>query len=300
MTMPDPRRTGTDPAHIWAICAAVAHASERDGFALLAGDFYTGLRLPSRTASRAVRTALTRVGYDVIGDGSRELVIRGWSATGLEARLTAMRAVLHKLATGPGMAAVPVLEEFRRLPAASLPGQATTRQLVIEAGQGLREWIFATSGVHAPCDPLARPADPAIVLRLSAAWRAEEAIEDLAGRQLRVARHATGLYPSLRSRMSHDSARDTAIRRAGVVFHLRGQVAQDSAPLLASASWPAAAIAGPAAPSRPDRAAGREARPACDFPVSGPPPLRLVPRPGDRPQGRDFPAGPAGRRPGLA
>ncbi|HEY1619268.1 MAG TPA: hypothetical protein VGG25_16730 [Streptosporangiaceae bacterium] len=298
MTMPDPWRNQTDPKHIWAICAAVAPTSERDGFALLAGDYYTGLRLPSRAASRAAHTALTRVGYDVIRGSGRELVIRGWSTAGLDARLTSMRAVMHQLATGRGTAAVSVLEQFRRIPAGSLPGRSAQRQLVREAGQGLREWVFAVSGVHAPCDPLARPADTGIAVRLSAAWRAEEAIEELASRQMRVAAHATAIYPGLRQQMSHDNARDTAIRRAGVVFHLRGDVAQDSTGLLAVFSRPAAALlAGPGELPGRSRTAGRAGAAAGDFPVPGPPPLRLAPRPGGRPQGRDFPAGPARRRP---
>jgi hypothetical protein len=43
-----------------------------------------------------------------------------------------------------------------------------------------------------------------------ATTRLEEAIEELAARQVRVAANALALYPVLRQEMSHDIARDSA------------------------------------------------------------------------------------------
>ena len=75
---------------------------------------------------------------------------------------------------------------------------------------------MATSGIHARCDPRARPADIGAALRLSATWQAETAIDELAARHLRIAVHAVALYPELRHQESHHSARDLAIHRAEI------------------------------------------------------------------------------------
>ena len=76
------------------------------------------------------------------------------------------------------------------------------------------------SGIHAPHDPAVFPADRGNALRLRAARALETAIDDLVERHLRVAGHALPLYQSLRLRTTEDQAKDTAIRRASVMYHL--------------------------------------------------------------------------------
>ena len=195
--------------------------------------------MPTRAGARNAEAALSRVGYQVVRTTDHRrgghLVVRGWSADGLEARLIAMRAVLEQLASDPGSTAMKALDRLGGLPAAALPDRAGQRQLSRQAATQLLRWIFTTSGIHAPHDPLARPADAGCALRLSTAWRLEEAIEDLAARQVRVAADALAQYPVLRQQMGHDSARDIAVRRASVAFHLSGRVAQDTTQILGNA-----------------------------------------------------------------
>lgn len=240
MPTPDQNPTGADHAHIWAICAGAGPTRDRHGTALLAGA-RDGIHvyMPTRAGARDAEAALSRVGYQVVrttGHGrGGQLVVRGWSADGLEARLIAMRAVLEQLASDRGSTAMKALDRLGGLPAAALPDRAGQRQLSRQAATQLLRWIFTTSGIHAPHDPLARPADPGCALRLSTAWRLEEGIEDLAARQIRVAADALAQYPVLRQQMGHDSARDVAIRRASVAFHLSGRVAQDTTQILGNA-----------------------------------------------------------------
>jgi hypothetical protein len=308
MTARDPYPSGVDPCHIWAVCAAAAPGHDPAGTAVLAGGRDAArVYLPARAAARAAQAALSRVGYQVAraagSSRGRQLLVRGWSAGGLEARLTAMRAVLEQLAADPGSAATMALDQLRRVPAAELPAAAGQQQLTWQAGEQLRRWIFAASGIHAPHDPLARPADTGCALRLSAAWRLEEAIDDLAARQLRVAGRALALYPALRQQIGHDSARDTVIRQAGITFHLSSPIAQDTTPLLRNAGR--APGLGASAPAQPAPAASPSARPGTwpgprAAPVTGTPagPASSPPSTAAaRPRGRNFPSGRAGGRP---
>jgi hypothetical protein len=157
---------------------------------VIAGENYGArVSLPARPAARTAREALARVGYQVAPDTAsrreRGLTIYGWSAHGLDSRLTAMRAVLSKLGSEPGWTAATTLDQLAGLPETALPDEAGRQQLIRDAAQRLRGWISAASGIHAPCDPLARPADAGCGFRLSATWRAEEAIDDLAALALR-------------------------------------------------------------------------------------------------------------------
>ena len=82
-----------------------------------------------------------------------------------------------------------------------LPSQIDQRLVVERAGQRLRTWISRTSGIHAPRDPRALPADPRCAFRLAATSRAEEVIDYLAERHLQLAELAVGFYPQLRQRL---------------------------------------------------------------------------------------------------
>ena len=307
----DQHPSGLDPSHIRCVCASARPARDRQGTALLTGG-RDGIHvyLPARVGARNAHAALSVVGYGVVrttdDSQGRHLLVRGWSAEALEARLIAMSSVLEQLAANPGSTATSALDRLGTLPAAALPDRAGQRQLSRQAAVQLLRWIFATSGIHAPHDPLARPADAGCALRLSAAWRLEEAIEELAARQVRVAANAFVLYPALRREMGHDSARDTAVRQASVVFHLSSRVVQDTTRILGNARQTrgagmsrqnAAAIR--ALPSsrrgiRPEAQAARiypltDARPS--------PALDRPPRAAARSRDRNFPSGRAGRHP---
>ncbi len=293
MTASDSYPAGIDPVHVRTIATAAVPDGQRDGTVLLVGGQYAArVYLPTRSAAQAAHAALRRVGYQVGRTGSlrgRDLIIAGWSAEGLESRLTAMRAVLQKLAAEPGAAAVAALDQLGRLSAAALPGQAGQRLLIHQADQQLRAWIADTSGIHAPCDPRARPADPGCALRLNATHRAEEAIDDLAARHVQVAELAVALYPALRQRMDHDSASDFAVRRAGVAFHLSQQLAQDITPLLRGSGH---------TPGRRDR--GQAPGPGCGLPGNSRLPACRFRRLPGHPPPEERPARAAGTSPPAA
>jgi hypothetical protein len=230
----DPYPAGLDPAHIVAICT---HASGgRPGLAAGARDGMC-VCLPARRAARSARAALARVGYRVTADSGshgRDLVVTGWDAAGLESRLAAMRAVLHQLAENPSPTARAVIERSRGLPGGAQSPRSGLGVLD-EARAGLRSWVFARSGVHAPRPPAVLPADVASTLQLGMAGVLELAIDGLIECHLRVAGHALALFCSLREQMDAGRARDEAIHWAGITFHLGGTCAQDSTPLLQGA-----------------------------------------------------------------
>jgi hypothetical protein len=299
MTTPDTYLSQVDPSHIWTICVRAAPPGHRDDhMTVIAGEQY-GARayLPTRSAARAAHAALTRVGYQAVpATGARhhlDLTIYGWSAQGLEARLAAMRDVLSKLTGQPGSTAATALDHLAQLPVTALPGQAGQEQLVRQAGEQLRDWIFATSGIHAPCDPLTRPADASCALRLTATWRAEHAIDDLASHHLRITSHAVALYPGLRQTRTHDSARESAVRQAATAAHLTRHHTHGTTPVLhsgvtgpGSPPWAAAEIAARI------RTATREfpATPTADTPATRQPSL-----PQASPRGRTLPVGRPGQ-----
>ena len=310
MTAPDPGERGLDPAHILSVISRAAQDQPAPALAIAAPD---GLRvcLRSRRAASNASVALTRVGYQVArldGTGLRNLLVTGWSTEGLESRLSAMRAALHRLAAAPSATAAAALDPLGRLPAAALPDQDGQHRLIRQAGKQLRAWISATSGTHAAYDPRAWPADPGCALRLVATRRAEELIDDLALRHLHVTALAVALYPSLRQRMTHDAARTTAVRRAEMAFHISRELGQDLTPFLRGASREprratSRSSAPPATPPTARATAGdrpllraSQEFPAADrqiSPTSRPPSTRGA----THPRGRIFPSGrPSQRR----
>ena len=249
MTAPDLRERGLDPAHILSVTSQAITGRGQAGLAIAASD---GIRMcfRSRQAASKASAALARVGYQVTRTGGsrrRDLLVTGWSAGALESRLDAMRAVLYQLSGNPAATADTVIERFRSLPAGS-PARRDT-SLLAEAHAQLRGWVISHSGIHAPYDPAITPADVGNALRLRAARALESAINDLAERHLRVAAKALPLYQSLRLQTTEDQAKDTAIRRASVMYHL-----------------PASAQGSPAPASRRPRRPGPEPR------SPGPPP----------------------------
>jgi len=220
MTSADSRERGLDPAHILGITNQAVRQRGQVALAVATSD---GIRicLRSRRAASDAYTALTRVGYQVNrGDSTsrRDLLVTGWSAAGLEARLTAMRAVLYQLHDSPNATAGAVIERFRSLS----PGSPARRDgsLLAEADTQLLASVTRRSGIHMPHDPAFQPADLGIALRLRAARVLENAIDDLIERHLRVAGHALRLFQSLRLHTTEDQARETALRRASVLHHL--------------------------------------------------------------------------------
>ena len=229
--MTDPHPAGLDPAHILAICA---HATGgRPGLAVSTQDGVC-VCLPSRHAARNAAAALTRVGYHVTADSGprgREVTVTGWNPAGLDSRLTAMRAVLHQLADNPSVTARAVIARFRGLPDTSQSPRAGLA-ILDQARTDLCSWVSARSDIHAPRPPAVLPPDVGIALRLGTAEVLEQAIDDLIERHLRVAGHALALFSSLREQMDSNRAQETAIRWAGITFHLSGTVAQDSTSLI--------------------------------------------------------------------
>lgn len=281
MPASDPYPHGVDPVHVWSVCRTAAPAIQDGGAAILIGGRYAArVHLPDRPAARAAHDALRRVGYQADRGvaGGRDLIVAGWSEQGLESRLTAMRGVLHVLAAEPGLTAASALDRLLGLPAAELSRFTGQRLLIHQAGEQLRTWISATSGIHAPCDPRARPTDPGRALRLAATRRAEEAIDDLAQRHIQLTELAVALYPALRQRMDHDTARYFAIQRAAIAFHLSRRIGQDLTPLMRNASQPA----------QPPVTRPAATRPAT---TPTPPPTARASRPaaGQRPATRKYP-----------
>lgn len=220
MTTPEGYPAGVDPVHVRAICMAAVPGTHREGIVVLA-DQSDGVRvyLTRRAEATAARAALHRVGYDADrtegGWLSGAVIITGWSADRLEARLQAMRTVARRLAAEPSSTAAGILDQLSQQPKQP-PSTASMQEQVLAARQRLREWITNTSGIHARCDPRARPADTGTALRLSACRQAETAIDLLAAQHLQVAVHAVALYPELLAQMSHHSASELAIYRAEI------------------------------------------------------------------------------------
>jgi len=177
------------------------------------------------------------------GGPGRALLITGWSPAGLDARLTAMRTVIPQLGADPAGTASAVISRARRTPAGSPAAASQEEDLLAWARERLRTWVSARSGIHAPRNPAIVPADPGTALRLRAARAVEAVIDDLIERHVRVAGLALRLFGSLRQNASDDWAQETAIRQAGIAFHLSGpaateSVAQDSSALVQRSGRP--------------------------------------------------------------
>jgi hypothetical protein len=308
MPASDPFPAGVDPDHVWAVATTAASSIGQTGTLMLAGGRYPArIVLPNPLAANEVEAALKLVGYHVgrtsRGTRGRDLNVTGWSTEGLERRLTAMREVLGKLAAGQGVTAFVALE-LGRLPAAMLPSQVDQQLVIDRARHRLRAFITRTSGIHAPRDPRAHPEDPLCAFRLAAASRAEGAIDDMAQRHLQIAELAVASYPTLRKRMDHTAARDSAIRRASLAVDLSHRLTQAEAtsPSRSSADSPRSAASQPAPrpaalpDSRPGTPPRPRFRPAQEFPATSRPPAGPTSRPASarpstRPGGRTFPAG---------
>ncbi len=312
MPATDPFPGGVDPVHVWAVAAKAAPSIQHDGTVLLVGGRYPArIVLPNPLAASEAEAALRLVGYQVSRTRrsirGRDLNIEGWSLDGLERRLTAMREVLGKLAAGPGVSAYIALE-FGRLPAAMLPSRAHQQLLIERASELLRAFISRTSGIHAPRDPRAHPDDPRAAFRLAATWRAEDAIDHMAGRHLQIAKLAVASYPTLRKQMDHAAARDSAIRRANLAVNLIHHFgpAEATPPSRPSNQPTRSAAPEPSAQqgSVENRQPGTTPRPrfriAKEFPA-GNKPATAISRPATtqgrtRPGGRTFPSGRPRRR----
>jgi hypothetical protein len=305
---------GVDPAHVWAVATTAAPSIQQDGTVLLVGGRYPArIVMPNPLAANEAEAALKLVGYQVSrasrGARGRDLNVLGWSTEGLERRLTAMREVLGRLAAGQGVTALIALE-LGRLPAAMLPSAVDQQLFVDRASYRLRAFIRRTSGIHAPRDPRAHPDDPRCAFRLAATWRAEGAIDDMARRHLQIARLAVAFYPTLRERMDHADARDSAIRRANLAVQLGERLtrADATSPSRSSGQSPRSAASQPAAQPAASPDVGRGTtprprfrfRPAQEFPAIGQPaaptPRQATARPSARPGGRTFPSGRPRRR----
>jgi hypothetical protein len=231
MTSPDPRDRGLDPAHILGVC--VLATIGRHDHRMLTISTPAGVRVtvPTRRAAGDVLAALTLTGYQAIpvasGGRGRALLVAGWSPAGLDARLTAMRAVIQQLDAGSAITASAAISRVRRPPASS-PAAGPDQDALGWARSRLRAWVAARSGIHAPRNPAILPADLGNALRLRAAWAVEAVIDDLIERHLLVARHALRLFGSLRQNASDDWAQEAAVRQAGITFHLSGPASQDS------------------------------------------------------------------------
>jgi hypothetical protein len=306
MTTADLRERGLDPAHILSVTSQAVTSNGQAGLAIATPD---GVRIcfRSRQAAGRASTALTRLGYDVTradGPRRRDLLVTGWNAEALESRLEAMRTVLTQLAASSSTTASIVIEQFRNLP----PGSPARRDnsLLTRAGAELRGWVADRCGIHAPHDPAIIPADVGNALRLRATRALESAIDDLTGRQLRVAAHALPLYQSLRLHTTEDQAKDTAIRRASVMYHAPTTTESTAAPGPRTARPPGPEPRSPGPPQgdgqpgtaarqaasgfpgwpMPRRPSAQPVRPETTSPSVGPRSQAPVPRPPRSPNAR--------------
>ena len=296
MTPADAYPAGLDPAHILAICTRAA-GSEAGVQAVRTPD---GVRInfPDRGAAWEASGALGRAGYTSAlvsaGHSRRDVLVTGWNVTRLDSRLTAMRSVIHRLADNPMVTATAAVRRFAALPAVAATAQGAV-DILGETRQQLQGWADGRVGICVPAPPAVLPADTATAMRVRAMTSCEQAISDLIDRHLRVAGHALALFGTLRQQMNDTRAQHTAVRRAGITFHLSGEpIAQDTSPLMRSASTDPAA-------ARPARPQGRPRRGmAAEFPAppGAPGPPGADPLTGrDGPGGQDFPAARPGRHP---
>ena len=300
MTTPDLRRAGLDPAHILAICE---HVAASDGWRpvgyVTAVPDGVRVRLRSPRAARAMRTALTRTGYDtaLTRPGRHwDLLVTGWDDHALETRLTAMRTVIQQLAADPTATATAVIDRYRQMSARS-PARLGILALV-QASEELRATVTARCGIPAPRDPAVRPAEIGNALRLRAIWVLEKIIDDLLERHLRIARRALTLFRTLRQDTTDDRAQETAISRAvGFLPRPSGSAARDTAAHVAPPLQGPRSAASPAIRDQAGRrpcGPGRQA--ALDFPITvtdataaaGPARMPLAGPPGSDPRVRQL------------
>jgi len=288
MNTPDPRLHGLDSAHILGIINQATGSPRGNAARAAVGANGVRVRLLSSSAAREAASALRRIGYQVIRTNrprDRGVLVTGWSAGALEARLDIMRVVIHQLSISPSVTASAAISRAR----ASSPAPPDDA-LLAETGARLRAWVAARSGIHAPIDPVL-PSDRGIALRLRQTWRLENAIEDLMAVHLRMARDALAVFRSLRPYTSDSQAQETAVEQIGRSPYLdsawsgRGTVGRSAVP-----GAPAAPRANRPAPSGPAHLAARGFPQSIHTAVSSTSPARR------HPGGRHFPAGHPGPR----
>ena len=218
-----------------------------------------------------MHAALTRTGYhtSLTCPGRHwALLVTGWDGHALEARLAAMRTVIAQLSTDPTATAATVIDRYRHTSARS-PGSRLGIAVLIQAGEELRASVAARCGIHAPRDPAILPADTGNALRLRAVWVLEQAIDDLIGRHLRIARRALCLFRALRPDTTDDRAQDAAIRRAvGFAPRPSGSTARGRTVAAAPPLWPPRPAAPPAARGQASRSrAGPAQQATLGFPM---------------------------------
>jgi len=295
MTSADAYPVGLDPVHILAICTRATGSTA--GIHVVPAQDGVRVGFPARGAAWEASSALGRAGYTAaLTGGGRarwDVLVTGWNAARLDSRLAAMRSVMHRLADNPLVTATAAVRRFATLPAAAATSQAGT-EILCETRQQLQGWADGRVGICVPA-PAAVPADAGTAMRVRAVASCEQVISDLIDRHLRVAGHALTLFDSLRQQMSDIRAQDVAIHRAGITFHVSGEpIAQDSSPLMRSASADPAAARRTRPGDRPRRGMAGEfpARPGA-APPPGTDPLSGRPGPG----GQGFPAAPPGPPP---
>jgi hypothetical protein len=230
MTPVEPDPAGLDPIHILAICTQSVGADT--GAQAVATSNGVRVSLPTRRAAWTCTSALGQAGYTATptgdGRGNRGLVVTGWNADRLDARLTAMRGVMYRLADNPLVTATAAVRRFAALPrGAATPAAAA--EILGETSQQLQGWVVTTTGICLAAPPARLPADTGMAMRVRGVATCEQVISDLIERHLRVAGHALTLFGSLRQRMDDGRAQKAAVRRAGITFHLStGSIGQDS------------------------------------------------------------------------
>ena len=244
MTSADAYPAGLDPVHILAICTRAAGSTA--GIQAVPAPDGVRVSFPARGAAWEASSALGRAGYTAAltggGRARRDVLVTGWNTARLDSRLTAMRSVMHRLADNPLVTATAAVRRFAALPATAATAQAAA-EILGETRQQLQGWADGRAGICVPAPPAVLPADTGTAMRVRAVASCEQVISDLIDRHLRVAGHALTLFGSLRQQMNDTRAQHAAVRRAGITFHLSGEsIAQDSSPLMRSASAdPAAA-----------------------------------------------------------
>jgi hypothetical protein len=290
MTTPNLYPGGLDPAHIARICTATASPEPgNDGVLLAGGRYPVRVFLPRRAQARLTEAALRRTGYDaerVTRPGrGRDLIVYGWSNELLDARLTAMRAVIGTLQADVTATAARTIDRLAQLPADGLPDPARQEELARQARQELYAWAHWAIGMEAGPDLRAAPADTGSVLRIHAAENARKLISGLLAWHHFGTRDALTAYTQRRAAYDHQQARVITLQS------LRA-ARPDSSPVTELGPDPAGTES-PGSALQPARRARRPrpAEPTRIFPGGSPPALHgLLPLAGHRPDPAPGPA----------
>lgn len=229
-TVPDRYPAELDPTHILAV---TRKATGRPGLAVGVGvGDALCVCLPTRLAARQAISALSQIGYEAtiaVGKRGRDVFVTGWSHTRLEARMDAMRNVIHQLTGSHGLTAIAAVEQFRHAPAQSL----TTALVTVEQTQArIRAWVSARSGIPLPRDSNRRPSDARTAMALRATGLLEHTIDHHVSSHVRAAAYAIAQYDRLSRRMPSDQAAHAATRWTSITYGLRTPPAQDSTPFI--------------------------------------------------------------------